>query len=146
MDAIIKLLRSRGHDIKIRNGTTYAVIEEGDIEIKLKEKNRVSEVKSQYGSRQLESTGKFVFFIGDYHKKEVGDGIDLIETKLSTIIEKLEAEGKREKEHRIANAAWRKKYDEQQRIEKEIKERKKRSCQILNYCSSELPDCINQIF
>lgn len=126
MNALIKLLRSRGHDIKIKNGTTYAVIEEGDIEIKLKEKNKVSEVKDQYGSRQLESTGKFVFFMGDYQKKEVGDGIDLIETKLATILAKLEAEGKREKEHRIANAEWRKKYDEQQRIEKEIRERKEK--------------------
>jgi hypothetical protein len=126
MNAIIKLLRSRGHEIKIKNGVTYAVIEEGDIEIKLKEKNRVSDVKTEYGSRQLESTGKFIFIIGDYHKKEVGDGIDLIETKLDIIIAKLEAEGKREKEERIASEERHKIWQEQQRIEKEIRERKEK--------------------
>jgi hypothetical protein len=126
MNTLIKLLRSRGHDIMIKNATTYAVIEEGNIEIKLKEKNVVSDVKSEYGSRQLEATGKFIFFMGDYHKKEVGDGIDLIETKLATILAKLEAEGKREKENRIANAEWRRKYDEQQRIEKEKRDRKEK--------------------
>jgi hypothetical protein len=124
MDTIIKLLRARNHDIKFKYGKTCAVVEGEDIEIKLKEKNRVSDTKTEYGSRQLESTGKFVFIIGDYHKKEVGDGIDLIETKLATILAKLEAEGKREKEERIANEAWHKQWEEQQRIEKEIRERK----------------------
>jgi hypothetical protein len=124
MDTIIKLLRARNHDIKFKYGKTCAVVEGEDIEIKLKEKNRVSDVKTQYGSRQLESTGKFVFIIGDYHKKEVGDGIELIETKLAIILAKLEAEGKREKEERIANEAWHRQWEEQQRIEKEIRERK----------------------
>lgn len=126
MDTIIKLLRARNHDIKFKYDNTYAVIDGGDIEIRLKEKNRVSEVKDQYGSRQLVSTGKFVFIIGDYHPKEVGDGRELLETKLAIILAKLEAEGKREKEERIANEEWRKKYEEQQRIEKEIRELKEK--------------------
>jgi hypothetical protein len=63
MDTIIKLLRTRNYDIKFKYGKTCAVVEGEDIEIKLKEKNRVSDTKTEYGSRQLESTGKFVFII-----------------------------------------------------------------------------------
>ena len=51
------------------------------------------------------------------HRKEVKDGHEPIESKISTIIAMLELEGKRMKEERIASEIRRKKWEEQQRIE-----------------------------
>jgi hypothetical protein len=126
MDTIIKLLKSKNHNVIIKYDKTYAIIEGEEIEIRLKEKNRVSEVKDQYGRRQLESTGKIGFIIGDFYKKEVNDGIDLIETKLPIILAKLEAEGHREHEERIEREKRQKEREETLRIENEIHERKEK--------------------
>ncbi len=40
MDALVKLVRARGHKIKMRNEKTYVQIEEEEIEICLREKYR----------------------------------------------------------------------------------------------------------
>jgi len=124
LDTIIKVLRSRKHDVIADHFTTYAKIGE-QVKFRLREKQRVTDVKTSYGGRQYESTGEFVFAIdiGPYTRKEVKDGHEPIETKISTIIAMLELEGKRMKEERISYEIWRKEMDEQQRIERELKER-----------------------
>lgn len=124
MDTIIKILKSRNHDVITKYDKTYAIIYGEEIEIRLKEKNVISDIKSEYGSRQLVTTGKLGFIIEDYPKKEVNDGLDLLETKIATIIAKLEAEGKREMEERIEREKRQKIREEQLRIEREILERK----------------------
>ena len=125
LDTIIKVLRSRKHDIIADHFTTYAKIGDEQVKFRLREKQRVSDIKTSYGGRQYESTGEFVFVIdiGPYTRKEVKDGHEPIETKISTIIAMLELEGKRMKEKRIAYEIWRKEMDEQQRIERELKDR-----------------------
>ncbi len=89
------------------------------VKFRLREKQRVSDIKTSYGGRQYESTGEFVFVIdiGSYTRKEVKDGHEPIESKISTIIAMLELEGIRMKEERIASEIRRKKWEEQQRIE-----------------------------
>ena len=125
LDTIIKVLRFRKHDIIADHFTTYTKIGDEHVKFRLREKQRLSDVKTSYGGRQYESTGEFVFVIdiGPYTRKEVKDGHEPIETKISTIIAMLELEGKRMKEERIAYEIWRKKMDEQQRIERELKDR-----------------------
>ena len=125
LDTIIKVLRSRKHDIIADHFTTYTKIGDEHVKFRLREKQRLSDVKTSYGGRQYESTGEFVFVIdiGPYTRKEVKDGHEPIETKISTIIAMLELEGKRMKEERIAYEIWRKEMDEQQRIERELKDR-----------------------
>ncbi|HLN20930.1 MAG TPA: hypothetical protein VK213_07560 [Bacteroidales bacterium] len=125
LDTIIKVLRYRNHDIIADHFTTYAKIGDEQVKFRLREKQRVSDIKTSYGGQQVESTGEFVFVIDirSYHRKEVKDGHEPIESKISTIIAILELEGKRMKEERIAAEIRRKKWEEQQRIERELKER-----------------------
>ena len=63
LDTIIKVLRSRKHDVISDHFTTYANIGDEHVKFRLREKQRVSNVKSSYGGRQYESTGEFVFVI-----------------------------------------------------------------------------------
>lgn len=125
LDTIIKVLRFRKHDIIADHFTTYAKIGDEHVKFRLREKQRVSDVKTSYGGRQYESTGEFVFVIdiGPYTRKEVKDGHEPIETKISTIIAMLELEGKRMKEQRIRYKIQRKLQEEQEKIERELKER-----------------------
>ena len=129
MDTIIKLLRVKDYDVITKNDKTFALIGKEEIEIRLKEKNKVAEEKDRYGSRQLVSTGRLGFIIGDYRFKEINDGEDLLETKLAIILSKLEAEGMRKKEERIATEEWRRKWEEERRIEREYKEQQEKEIQ-----------------
>jgi hypothetical protein len=125
LDTIIKVLRSRKHDIIADHFTTYVKIGDEHVKFRLREKQKVSDIKTSYGGQQFESTGEFVFVIDirSYDRKEVKDGHEPIESKISTIIAILELEGKRMKEERIASEIRRKEWEEQQRIERELKER-----------------------
>ena len=127
MDTLIKILRDRGHDIEIKYGKTNAVIYGQEIEIKLREKYRViDEPRGKYDSRNLEPTGILSFIIepGSFYQKVSNDGQDLLETKLQTIIVKLESEGTRKREQHIKNEEWRRQEEEEERIEKGIREKK----------------------
>jgi hypothetical protein len=125
LDTIIKVLRARRHDVIADHFTTYAKIGDEHVKFRLREKQRVSDVKTSYGGRQYESTGEFVFVIdiGSYTRKEIKDGHEPIETKISTIIAMLELEGKRMMEQRIRYEIQRKLREEQEKIERELKER-----------------------
>jgi len=125
LDTIIKVLRSRKHDVIADHFTTYAKIGDEHVKFRLREKQRVSDIKTSYGGRQYESTGEFVFVIdiGPYTRKEVKDGHEPIEAKISTIIAMLELEGEKMKIERIESEIRRKKWEEQQRIEQELRER-----------------------
>lgn len=125
LDTIIKVLKSRKHDVIADHFTTYAKIGDEHVKFRLREKQRVSDVKTSYGGRQYESTGEFVFVIdiGSYTRKEIKDGQEPIETKISTIIAMLELEGKRMMEQRIRYEIQRKLREEQEKIERELKER-----------------------
>jgi hypothetical protein len=128
LNTIIKALRFRKHDVIVNQFTTYAIIDDEKVNFRLREKQRVSDIKTSYGGRQYESTGEFVFVIdiGSYTRKEVKDGHEPIESKISTIIAMLELEGIRMKEERNASEIRRKKWEEQQRIEQELRERQEK--------------------
>lgn len=125
LDTIIKVLRSRKHEVIADHFSTYAKIGDEKVKFRLREKQRVSDTKTSYGGRQMESTGEFVFVIdiSSYTRKEVKDGLEPIETKISTIIAMLELEGERMRIERIESEIRRKQWEEQQRIERELKER-----------------------
>src|SRR4030043_58576 len=125
LDTIIKVLMSRNHDVIADHFTTYAKIGDEKVKFRLRERQRVSDIKTSYGGRQYESTGEFVFVIdiGPYTRKEVKDGHEPIEKKVAEIIAVLELEGNRMKEERIASEIQRKQWEEQQRIEQELRER-----------------------
>lgn len=126
MDTIIKSLRARKHDVKIRYFDTCAVIEGEEIGFRLRERQRVSPEKDQWGGRMMESTGELVFVIDlrAYHRLEVKDGTEGLETKVSIIIAMLEIEGRHKKMERIESEERRKIWEEHERIERELKNRK----------------------
>jgi len=128
LDTIIKVLRSRKHDVIADHFTTYVKIGDEHVNFRLREKQRVSDIKTSYGGRQMESTGEFVFVIdiGSYTRKEVKDGLEPIETKISTIIAMLELEGERMRIERIESEIRRRQWEEQQRIERELRERQEK--------------------
>ena len=128
LDTIIKVLRARKHDVIADHFSTYAKIGDEKVKFRLREKQRVSEIKTSYGGRQMESTGEFVFVIdiGSYTRKEVKDGIEPIETKISTIIAMLELEGERMRIERIESEIRRKQWEERRRIERELRDKQEK--------------------
>jgi|WetSurSiteA1Bulk_404760.scaffolds.fasta_scaffold00059_27 hypothetical protein len=128
LDTIIKALRLRKHDVAAERFSTYAIIGDEKVKFRLREKKRMSEATDQFGFHQYELTGEFVFVIdiGPYRRKEVKDSHEPVEKKVSTIIAMLELEGKRMKEERIASEIRRKQWEEQEKIERELRERQEK--------------------
>jgi hypothetical protein len=122
MDTVIKVLRARNHQIKCTYFKSVAVAFEEEVEIRLREKYRVSDEKDQWGGRQLEKTGKLVFIVGDsFRKKEIQDGSDLLESKIPKIIATIEAEAERERNWRIEVAEHKRLEEEKRMVAQEIK-------------------------
>jgi hypothetical protein len=128
LDTIIKVLRLRNHDVTAERFSTYAIIGNEKVKFRLREKKSMSGVTDQFGFHQYELTGEFVFVIDirPYRRKEVKDGHEPVEKKVSTIIAMLEIEGKRMKEERIASEIRRKQWEEQEKIERELRERQEK--------------------
>ena len=115
MDTLIKALRARGHDVQIKNSTTYAIVEEHDFKILFREKMKKEVYKDGNWDRTVYHPGGILSFqLNDYPTKEWKDGKLPIEAQLSKIIAQLELAGKEWKERRIQ---WKK--DEEERKEKE---------------------------
>lgn len=123
MDALIKLLRARGHDLKNEYGNTYTIVFGGQIEVCIREKLKF-DTNPKYGIKDYSAAGLLSIKIDGYHERSWVDGKHLIEDKLSSIVAKLEVIGKERQEYRLKNEALRKAHEEKERIEREIKERK----------------------
>jgi len=124
LDTIIKVLRKRGHDVQAPHWDTYAVFDKEHVKFRIREKHVVSDKKDNHGGRILENTGELVFVVdrGPYDRKEIIDGLEKLENKISTIVAIIEIEGERLIERSIQWEIQRKKQEEQQRIEREFKE------------------------
>ena len=123
MDAIIKLLRARGHDVIIHYDKTYAVIDGEKFEISLMEKHNAVKSEDKWQTRQLIPSGLLSFRIDDFYGRLWIDGKVLIEEKLPNILAKLEAMSKQEKEQREYYAAQRRVQEEKERIIREQQQR-----------------------
>jgi hypothetical protein len=129
MDSVIKLLRTRGHDVIINSNGTCAIIFGEEITICLQEKLRIKESVDKYNwrSRQYFPSGILTFRMWKhfrFNQKIWSDGRQLIEYQLSKILAGLELLAKKEKEERIEREKRWKEQAEQERIEQEIRNRK----------------------
>jgi hypothetical protein len=125
MDAFIKLLKSRSYSIKVNYKTTYAVIQNQEIEISLKEKLKIIKIKENDWTRNdYEPTGILAFRLEGSYPKEWKDGPASLEEQLSTILEKLEEKAGKLKAEKLEREKWHQEYLEKQRIAKELKEHK----------------------
>lgn len=117
MDAFIKLVRSRNHEIITNQLETILVIDGIEFEISLKEKFRQVKTLSSLGTYNYELTGILSFRKESFNRKEWDDGKLLIEKKLADILAKLELDAVEEKEEKRV-------FDEIQRIAHEKEQSK----------------------
>lgn len=99
MDALIKALRARQHDIKIENWKTYVVVHGEKLQLKIREKmKRVVINDRDWGNTELQATEQLCFRVDGYYGREwtdSKDGVTLLESKFAEIIAWLEVTGKR---------------------------------------------------
>ena len=126
MDTIIKLLRSRHHDIIARFRETVAVIQGEEIKIRIREKQSLIDARETLGKTYNLYTGELLFVIGDYNKKEFRDSAEKLENRISTIIAYLEHQGNIKRAERIAWEIRRKEQERQEQIKREYKERQEK--------------------
>lgn len=123
LDALIKLLRARGHDIIIEYGRTKAVVYGSRIEISVKEKLKY-EMYERFGYKDYSAAGVLSVKIEGYRERTWVDDRQPIEDKLPSILAKLEVLGLELQEFRIRNEKLQREREEKERIQREIKERK----------------------
>lgn len=94
MDTLLKVFRARGHQIVIKERTTYVIIKEQKFKICLREKSKRELIKdstSKWNSFNDVPTGTLVFKMDAvFYKKEWSDDKIIIEDQIATIIAKLE--------------------------------------------------------
>lgn len=131
MDALIKLLEYRGHELRKNHyGYTVAVVYEIEIEVHLREANKRVPSKQSYSSTELIPTGKFVFQVGKYsEQKEWCDGTTPVEKLLARIVAKLEIMAEKEKKWKKENRLRQLEREKQEAIERNIAERKQKEVQ-----------------
>ena len=126
MDTLIKGLRARGHQIRIRNHT-FAVVLEEEIRIAFRERTRKVLVNDNNWSRsEFHPTGILAFQIEAYPRSEWKDGTRPLEDRLPDIIAKLELNGKERHENTLRHERNRRLRQEEERIQTERLERKKK--------------------
>lgn len=114
MDALIKLLRARGHNLDTKY-THSIYIDEVHCDFKLMEKTKKASQKTKWGSAQFESTGLLYFEIKGYKGRIWTDGKVLIEERMAGILAKIESKVREMREY------WQK--QEEHKREREEKER-----------------------
>lgn len=122
LDALIKLLRARGHDIIIEYSRTCAVVYGSRIEISVKEKLKY-EMYERFGYKDYSAADLLSVKIEGYRGRTWVDDKQPIEDKLSSILAKLEVLGLELQEYRIRNEKIRQEQEERERIIREKKER-----------------------
>jgi hypothetical protein len=131
MDALIKLLEYRGHELrKNQYGYSVAVVDGIEIEVHLREANKRIPSKQSYSATELIPTGNFVFQVGKYsEQKEWRDGSTLLEGILARIVAKLEIMAEKEKKWKEENRLRQLEREKQEAIERSKAERKQKEVQ-----------------
>jgi len=125
-DALIKLLRSRNHDVLINSRWTYAVINGEHIEIWLKEKLQIVKTNAKYPETEYHPVGVLMLKTEGKHTRIWTDGKQPLEDQLAKILAWLELEGKRLHEERLEREEQHRIWEEERRIAREERERKER--------------------
>jgi hypothetical protein len=133
MDTLIKELRARKHDVRIKNQETYAIIEETEMKISLRETTKRVAKPDKWDRFDWIATGILCFKMDNYsHQKEWKDGSKLIEQQLPEIIAKLELEGRERKIEREKNELFWAEQNRKKEIEKELENLRKIELQKFN--------------
>lgn len=127
MDKIIKLLKHRGHNVIVKENTTYAVVKGEKIKIRLREKvKRVITKDEKYSWNNTEYIASDIlsFKIDEYPEKEFNDTNNLtLEEQLPKILTKLELVSEKIKRDNEEREIRLQEYRKQREIEEAIKKR-----------------------
>jgi len=124
MDVFIKAMRQRGHDFSVEERESYLLIAGEKMAMALRETQ--SKSINRLGSAEFQPKAILVLEFKRYNASaSCTDGKVLIEQQLSKLIAKLELLGERFKVERAEHKKWQDEYQEKQRVEKEISDRKK---------------------
>ena len=131
MDALIKSLQTKGNNVIIENGISYAVVEGEKVKIWIREKTKRTVVKNSYGRDESEyhPIGILAFRMEIFHKSsEWIDGTLLIEDQLSNILAKIEIKAR---EYKAEMLVWKKHREEREEEMRLIREQEQRKAQEL---------------
>lgn len=127
MDKIIKLLKLRGHNVIVKENTTYAVVKGEEIKIRLREKVKrviTKDEKYSWNNTVYIASDILSFKIDEYPEKEFNDTNNLtLEEQLPTILTKLELVSEKIKRDNEEREIRHQEYRKQREIEEAIKKR-----------------------
>jgi hypothetical protein len=127
MDTLFKALRTRGHEVILKNGSTYAVIKGQDIKIFFCEKlKRIIVTDARWNNSEYHPTDILAFKLDGYYGKEWKDGKDPLENHLPEILAKLEIESDRITEQQKYFEKQREEWREKERIQQALQEKKEK--------------------
>lgn len=127
MDALIKLIRARGHEIKVDHDETYIVVFGEQLVIRLQERLRYEDVvegKYDWKTRHYYPTGIFMLRCWKViwgNQKTLADGKLLIENQLPKIVAGIELLALKEIKERLEREERWEMEKEKQRLEEEKK-------------------------
>ena len=125
MDALVKLIKYRGHSFIKKNFEFFVVIDEIEILLDLREATKRVPPTDRYSTSDYIPTGEFILKTGRYSRiKEWRDGKVKLEELLPNVVAKLEIDAQEEKKQKEASRLWSLQFDEEQRLKSEIKKRK----------------------
>ncbi|WP_340111004.1 hypothetical protein [Maribellus mangrovi] len=109
MDAFIKLLIARNHNVHLQYGKIKCAINGIDFEFSLKEKMKIVKPKENFIKNEFHPSGKLAFIVDTNPQKEWKDTSELIENKLLDILIYLEIKSSEVK-------AWKLEYERKRKI------------------------------
>ncbi len=119
LDAFVKLLKARGHQITFKNNLTYLIVAEEEIPMALKERRNRTMVQGKYYPQAQYSPSNVLYFkIGtSYWVREFSDTTIPLEDKLAKIVAWLEVESQRKKIERAEIRAYHEKREREREAE-----------------------------
>lgn len=123
IDRIVKILKQRGHEVFVRDGSAYIQSNGEEIDFRLREKQNASFTENNYGwrDRTLTPSGRLIIQMEyRYWCKEWIDKKQPLENQISKIIANMELRLEEKKQERIGREERRK----QEEIQREIKAQK----------------------
>lgn len=133
MDSLIKILKSQGYSIYIKNEETFISIDNIEIKIGLREKTKRVPPKDKWMNHDLEPTGKLCFKI-EYivFRKEWEDKVTLIEDHFDDIIIKIKSHVEDRKIQNLKIEKWHEEYKANLKLEEEEVQKKQKETDELN--------------
>ena len=127
-DTLIKVLKGKNYEIKFQKDDTFALVNEEEIKICIKEMmKRVIVQDGKWERTDLIPTGILSFRICESYREFIWkEGKQTLEEQLPKIIAKMESEAAREKKEREERRKWRAEYDEKLRIEHELQQKREK--------------------